>query len=93
MVSREQVSIIKRILLITAIIGLIVISSASKATADAPSCTGVTGITPIECEALLALYNNTDGANWVDNTNWFQTMTPCDTTGAGWNGSPAQPGM
>ncbi len=24
----------------------------------------------IEHDALLALYNSTDGANWVDNTNW-----------------------
>lgn len=24
----------------------------------------------IERDALMALYNSTDGPNWVDNTNW-----------------------
>jgi len=31
--------------------------------------TTTTGISQIECEALKALYNSTDGDNWTDNTN------------------------
>ena len=27
-------------------------------------------VSQIERDALMALYNSTDGANWVDNTNW-----------------------
>jgi len=30
-----------------------------------------------ECEALFALYNSTDGANWSDNTGWLVTPTAC----------------
>jgi extracellular elastinolytic metalloproteinase len=31
-----------------------------------------------ECEALVALYKSTGGANWVNNANWNVTQTPCD---------------
>ena len=32
----------------------------------------------IERDALVALYNSTDGANWTDNTGWFgETGTEC----------------
>lgn len=37
------------------------------------SQTGTTGIPQAECEALLALYNSTDGENWTNNTNWNTT--------------------
>ena len=30
-----------------------------------------------ECEALVELYNDTDGDNWADNTNWLQTEQVC----------------
>jgi|GEM_PF-6941677 len=26
-----------------------------------------------ECEALVDLYNSTDGENWTNNDNWLQT--------------------
>jgi len=26
---------------------------------------------PTECDALVALYNSTDGYNWAENTNWL----------------------
>jgi len=35
----------------------------------------------IECEALVALYESTNGAAWFDNSNWLQTTTVGD-----WNG-------
>ncbi len=41
------------------------------------SCNNVTEIPTNQCEALVALYDNTDGDNWTDNTGWKQTNTPC----------------
>lgn len=40
-------------------------------------CDTVVGISVAECQALVALYNSTDGPNWVDNTDWLQTNMPC----------------
>ena len=42
-------------------------------------CSAVTEISPDECNALVALYNSTNGPNWVDNqtNNWNKTDTPC----------------
>jgi hypothetical protein len=40
-------------------------------------CDG-TGVTVAECEALVALYNSTDGDNWSPyNTNWGANTNPC----------------
>ena len=41
------------------------------------SCTSVTQIPVAECEALVALYNGTDGPNWYRNTGWLATNMPC----------------
>ncbi len=48
----------------------------------ATDCAAVTEIPPVECEALVALYNSTDGTNWLDNpdNNWNVTNTPCSWT-------------
>lgn len=35
------------------------------------SCTTVTDVPQIECEALVALYNSTNGAGWKENANWL----------------------
>jgi len=35
----------------------------------------------IECEALVALYNSTNGPNWLDDTGWLENNTPCDWYG------------
>ncbi len=43
--------------------------------------TFATGIPQAECEALAALYNDTDGLNWTESANW-NTNTACDT----WSG-------
>jgi Leucine-rich repeat (LRR) protein/ABC-type glycerol-3-phosphate transport system substrate-binding protein len=40
-------------------------------------CASQTEIPVAECNALAALYNSTDGANWGNNTGWLQTDTPC----------------
>ena len=41
------------------------------------SCTSVTHIPVAECEALVALYNGTDGPNWHRNAGWLATNTLC----------------
>lgn len=41
------------------------------------SCNAVTEIPRAECEALVALYNSTDGANWNHNDVWLDTNTLC----------------
>ncbi|NJO16905.1 MAG: hypothetical protein HC877_14535 [Thioploca sp.] len=47
----------------------------------ATDCTQVTQIPQIECEALVAFYNSTGGPNWIDNTGWNESNTPCDWIG------------
>jgi hypothetical protein len=54
----------------------------NNATSPAPlnaayNCASVTEIPQAECEALVALYNSTNGAGWTTNTNWLITDTPC----------------
>ncbi len=44
-------------------------------------CSTVTEIPATECEALVALYANTGGPNWRNNTGWLQTDTPCSWFG------------
>jgi hypothetical protein len=46
-----------------------------------PACQNVTQIPMAECNALVALYNSTNGADWTNHTNWLQINTPCS-----WNG-------
>ncbi len=48
-------------------------------------CSTVTDIPESECEALVALYEATDGDNWTHNTNWLVTNTPC-TWPSRWHG-------
>lgn len=44
-------------------------------------CAAVTEIPQQECEALVALYDSTDGANWYTNAGWVQSATPCSWYG------------
>ena len=37
------------------------------------NCGTVTDVPRIECEALVALYESTNGAGWINNTNWLLT--------------------
>jgi Leucine-rich repeat (LRR) protein len=50
------------------------------------TCDTVTEIPSTECEALVALYNSTDGDNWVSNTGWKVTNTPCNWYGVSCSG-------
>lgn len=45
------------------------------------SCSSVTEISRAECEALVALYNNTAGPEWTNRQGWLQTNTPCSWYG------------
>ena len=45
----------------------------------------VTNVPKIECEALVALYDNTNGDSWHDNKNWKQTNTVCNWKGISCN--------
>lgn len=40
-------------------------------------CTNVSQISQSECEALVALYTSTNGANWTKKTGWLTTNSPC----------------
>ena len=41
------------------------------------SCSNVTQIPLAECQALVALYNATNGPAWTDSTGWLGMYTPC----------------
>ncbi|MEM7130962.1 MAG: clostripain-related cysteine peptidase [Chloroflexota bacterium] len=47
-------------------------------------CTGVTRISEEECNVLVALYQQTDGEQWHNRTNWLtidETVSPCEWYG------------
>lgn len=44
-------------------------------------CANVTQIPQTECDALVTLYNATDGPNWFRSANWLQTDLPCEWEG------------
>ncbi len=46
-------------------------------------CATVTDVTPETCQALVALYNNTDGANWFLSRGWLVNTTVCEWEGVG----------
>jgi Divergent InlB B-repeat domain/Leucine rich repeat/Leucine rich repeat N-terminal domain len=48
---------------------------------SATDCDAVTEIPKEECQALLDLYNSTQGSNWGDKTGWNETDTPCSWYG------------
>jgi Leucine-rich repeat (LRR) protein len=49
------------------------------------NCKKASGISTKECQALVALYDSTDGENWEDNSGWKTTKKPCN-----WNGVTCQ---
>jgi hypothetical protein len=40
-------------------------------------CSAVTQIPQAECEALVALYNSTQGWNWYSRFGWLDNYQPC----------------
>ena len=63
--------------------------SPPPATAEAQSspaspgfdCQNVQEISVEECQGLVALYENTNGETWQDNSGWLADDTPCDWIG------------
>jgi len=71
---------IKKTQLILAVI-LFLLCGADSALATDCSDTVTTGISQAECEALVAIYNSTDGPGWTNNNGWTVTDIPCDWHG------------
>lgn len=61
-------------------VSIIAIAFASQGSAysqvDTFSCDDVTEISNSECLALVAIYNASGGANWVNNTDWLDANSP-----------------
>ncbi len=55
--------------------------AANNSAASEFSCANVTEIPQAECEALVALYNSTNGPGWTHNGNWLVTNTPVNWYG------------
>ena len=53
----------------------------NKKPAPFTGCANQTEIPKAECDALVALYNSTNGAGWTNHTGWLQTDTPCSWYG------------
>jgi Leucine-rich repeat (LRR) protein len=47
----------------------------------ATDCAAVTEIPSTECDALVTLYNSTDGDDWTRNSGWLENNTPCSWYG------------
>ena len=44
-------------------------------------CQNIQEISVEECQALIALYERTDGDHWADNSGWLGDQTPCSWYG------------
>ncbi len=62
-------------------ISLIVSTLGGRMPVKAFDCSTVSEIPVTECQALVALYNSTNGSGWVANLNWLVTNTPSDWYG------------
>jgi len=60
---------------------LLILILATPQTQAATDCAAVTDIPSTECEALVALYNNTGGDSWSNNSGWLETNAPCSWYG------------
>jgi len=58
-------------------------TKAAPIASPAAFCDSVTQIPVAECEALVALFNSTNGPGWTDHTGWLETTTPCSWYGVG----------
>jgi hypothetical protein len=57
------------------------IAAQPRAVPAAFDCSAVSEIPLIECQALEALYNSTNGDGWTDRSGWLTTNTPCSWRG------------
>lgn len=72
---------------LTLVLGVFFLGLFTTVYAQDFSCSDVNEIPQIECEALIALYNNTNGEGWTTKTNWLVTDTPSN-----WYGVTVQSG-
>ncbi|MEI2688560.1 MAG: hypothetical protein V9H69_02155 [Anaerolineae bacterium] len=80
MLQQRMIRLGMGVLLALSLIGVDTTSLSIPAQAQGPAtfdCTAVTEIPQSECEALVAFYISTEGDNWINNTGWLQTSTPC----------------
>jgi len=72
-----------RLIINTLLLLAILSRSATPATAKNiwQGCGSVTEIPSSECDALVSLYNSTNGQKWKDNKGWLETTTPCSWHG------------
>jgi Leucine-rich repeat (LRR) protein len=56
-------------------------ATTQKTVTATTNCKEVTGVSEVECESLLQLYQSTDGAHWTQNQGWNLSNTPCDWFG------------
>jgi hypothetical protein len=64
--------------------GANIVAVAEQQQPTSPLCEQVSTIPITQCEALVALYATTAGAEWIDATNWLtvnDTISPCDWYG------------
>jgi Leucine-rich repeat (LRR) protein len=74
------------LLVVVVLLGISLHQAYAGSLAESPNaptafCDSVTEIPKSECEALVALYNSTGGANWTYKDNWLVTTTPGDWVG------------
>lgn len=67
--------------LVIGLIALFTFGASVSAQSTTYNCDGQPGPLQSECEALVDLYQSTDGDNWTDNTNWMTDASVCDRYG------------
>jgi len=66
----------KRLIILFSIISVVLAAlGLTPVKAQTFDCSAVTDVPKKECEALVALYNSTQGEYWDNNDNWLQTFT------------------
>ncbi len=53
----------------------------SQARVQSFDCAAIADVLPTECEALVEIYDSTNGAGWTNSTNWLLTNTVGDWFG------------
>lgn len=64
--------------------GGLVEGAQAQATSISPesfNCNAASPMPKTECQALVALYNSTEGSHWADQTGWLTTTNPCSWYG------------
>ncbi|MCK5521943.1 MAG: leucine-rich repeat domain-containing protein [Thiomargarita sp.] len=72
---KSPASILRGVVFVTFIVGMMAMGRI--AWADEDLCETIDEVPKAECDALVALYKNTDGDNWSNKSAWLLTDTPC----------------